>query len=223
MAEQNELARTEFFSDGVMAIAATLLVLEIKVPQVDGAATAYGAWVQLGRLWPSYLAFTLSFGMILVIWVNHHYTMRLLHGISKHFLYANGLLLFSITLLPFPSGVLAAYINTAHAAAGVALYGLASMFINIAWAVWWAAMSKPVRLFKPEVAPKYIAAMVANIRLGIGLYAAATLLSLWSPSLGLLLIMALNLLWVAISISEKAHRGKKHRLFALVRRPVKKR
>lgn len=209
MTGPGDLSRLEFFSDGVMAIAATLLVLELKVPDPMDVSTVRDAWAALGTLWPSYLAFTLSFGMILVIWVNHHFTMQLLAGSSKHFLYANGLLLFTITLLPFPTGVLAAYINTPFASVGVALYGLASLFINIAWAVWWQAMLGPVRLFKPEVGAKQIATTRRHIRLGIVLYTLATLIALRYPVPGILFIMAVNLFWITVALVEKGRGGKR--------------
>ncbi len=203
MSEQSDLSRLEFFSDGVMAIAATLLVLELKVPRMDEVHTAHEAWAALGKLWPSYLAFALSFGMILVIWVNHHFTLRLLGGLSKHFLYANGLLLFTITLLPFPTGVLAEYINTPYASVGVALYGLSSLFINLAWVVWWRAMERPLRLFRAEVEQTHIAGVKRNIHLGLALYACSTLMAFLWPTVGILFIMGINIMWVTISLAEK--------------------
>jgi len=75
--------RTEAFSDGVFAIAITLLILEIRVPH---AGVEGGLWAALVKLWPSYLAFVLSFFVILVMWVNHHELMRLVRAVRYPFL-----------------------------------------------------------------------------------------------------------------------------------------
>ena len=90
--------RVEAFSDGVFAIAITLLILEIRVPHV-----AHGLWAGLLALWPSYVAFLLSFVVILIEWVNHHELLRNVQGVSYPFLFANGLLLLTVTFVPFPT------------------------------------------------------------------------------------------------------------------------
>src|SRR6266550_2869545 len=68
--------RVEAFSDGVFAIAITLLILEIRVPHGDG-----GLWAGLLALWPSYIAFLMSFIVILIMWVNHHELLRMVRGV----------------------------------------------------------------------------------------------------------------------------------------------
>jgi len=74
--------RVEAFSDGVFAIAITLLILEIRVPH---AGVQDGLWAGLLALWPSYIAFVLSFFVIVVMWVNHHELMRLVHTVGYPF------------------------------------------------------------------------------------------------------------------------------------------
>src|SRR6266536_5037577 len=96
--------RVEAFSDGVFAIAITLLILEIRVPHVD-----HGLWAGLVALWPSYVAFLMSFAVILIMWVNHHELLRMVGGVTYPFLFTNGLLLLTVTFVPFPTAVLAAY------------------------------------------------------------------------------------------------------------------
>src|SRR2546425_6587295 len=110
-------SRVEAFSDGVFAIAITLLILEIRVPHVD-----HGLWNGLLALWPSYVAFLLSFVVILIMWVNHHELLRMVDGISYPFLFANGLLLLTITFVPFPTAVLAAHLGTPEARTAVTFY-----------------------------------------------------------------------------------------------------
>ena len=74
----SDTTRTEAFSDGVFAIAITLLILEIRPPAADAGG---GLWRGLAGIWPSYLAFALSFFVILVNWVNHHDFLRLVRTV----------------------------------------------------------------------------------------------------------------------------------------------
>jgi uncharacterized membrane protein len=103
MSDANPLSRIEAFSDGVFAIAATLLVVEIRVPSIGIHSAPGELWRGLADLWPSYVAFVISFGSILIIWVNHHSALGQLTGTSNAFKYANGLLLLTVTFLPFPT------------------------------------------------------------------------------------------------------------------------
>jgi uncharacterized membrane protein len=132
----NETARIEAFSDGVFAIAITLLILEIRVPP----QTADGALRDALRdLWPSYVAFLASFMTIGVMWLNHH---RLFSFITKRddgLIALNLLLLLGITWLPFPTALLAEHLLGPHvdqqAAALIyagSFFGLAIVF-NVMW------------------------------------------------------------------------------------------
>jgi uncharacterized membrane protein len=140
---RREKRRLEAFSDGVFAIAVTLLVLEIKVPVLaDLPAGSLG--LALLRQWPSYFAYLLSFSVILIMWVNHHVLVDLVREVDHAFLYLNGLLLMAITLLPFPTALLAQYAEdpkNGHLAAAVycALCVFIALFFN---AIWWYAASR---------------------------------------------------------------------------------
>ncbi len=110
-----DTARAEAFSDGVFAIAITLLILEIRVPALKAAAANGPLFSALAGLWPSFLAFFLSFFVILVMWVNHHEFMRLVHHVDYPFLFANGFVPLLVTFVPFPTAVLARYLGTGAA------------------------------------------------------------------------------------------------------------
>jgi uncharacterized membrane protein len=140
---RREKRRLEAFSDGVFAIAVTLLVLEIKVPVISDLP-AGGLGVALARQWPSYFAYLLSFSVILIMWVNHHVLVDLIREVDHAFLYLNGLLLMAITLLPFPTALVAQYAQdpkNGHLAAAVycGLCVLIAVFFN---AIWWYAASR---------------------------------------------------------------------------------
>ena len=100
--------RVEAFSDGVMAIAITLLILEVKVPHTPGTST--NLLKDLLRLWPSYFALVLSFVMIGIYWANHHYVFKLFEKTDHSLNLFNLLFLLCISFLPFPTDVLGSYV-----------------------------------------------------------------------------------------------------------------
>src|SRR5262249_43329477 len=122
MAETNDNARLEMFCDGVFAIALTLLIIDVKVPEVERIDSTPALWRALWHLAPSILAFVLSFGIVLITWVNHHGAFKLVRGASASFLYANGFLLLTVVFLPFPTALVGAFIWTDHAAPAVIVY-----------------------------------------------------------------------------------------------------
>src|SRR5213594_3320476 len=142
--------RLEAFSDGVFAIAITLLVLEIRVPHPETAAAAGHLWAGLAALWPSYLAFLFSFFVILVMWVNHHELMRLVRAVRYPFLFANGLVLLTVSFVPFPTAILAEHLNTREAGAAVAFYCGTFIVNALAWALlFWTIVRQ--HLFRADV------------------------------------------------------------------------
>ena len=92
MSDSHSTARLEAFCDGVFAIAITLLVIDIKIPATAEVHDTAGLWHALHHILPSIFAFVLSFGVILITWINHHNHLKLVHKTSNSFLYANGFL-----------------------------------------------------------------------------------------------------------------------------------
>ncbi len=132
-------ARVEAFSDGVIAIAITLLVLSIKTPD-HATVDRYGLTQSLVKLWPSYLAFVISFLSILLIWVKHHWMVSLIKRTDHAFLYWNGILLICITFLPFPTGLLAEYLLHPDGEIAASLYSATFLAISLAFkGLWWHA------------------------------------------------------------------------------------
>lgn len=121
--------RAEAFSDGVFAVAATLLVFSIPIPNpnVDLSTALLNGW-------PSYAAYVISFVTILVIWVNHHATVDAMRSFDRTLLYLNGLLLMTVAVIPFTTGVLARALQARHDqnAAAVA-YGVAATLMSLAF------------------------------------------------------------------------------------------
>ena len=99
-------SRLEAFSDGIFAIAATLLVLEIGV-----SAKSLDLGHDLLHLWPSYLAYVTSFVTIGIIWINHHHTVSLFGRVDRTMLFLNNLLLLTIAFMPFPTKLVGDYLH----------------------------------------------------------------------------------------------------------------
>jgi uncharacterized membrane protein len=125
----NETARIEAFSDGVFAIAITLLILEIQVPPQTPHGGLRSALVDL---WPSYLAFLASFMTIGVMWLNHHRLFTLINKKDDGLIAFNLLLLLGVTWLPFPTALLAEHLLGAHADQQVAALIYAGSFLALA-------------------------------------------------------------------------------------------
>lgn len=122
--------RLEAFSDGVFAIAITLLILDIRAPQIGERAGPATPWAGLGQLWPSYLAYALAFSTILIAWVGHHLVIGQVKHVTQRLLFVNGLFLLSISFLPFPTSVVAEQLRSASASA-VAFYALANLLVSL--------------------------------------------------------------------------------------------
>lgn len=183
ISERKETGRIEAFSDGVFAIAITLLVLGIKVPIAEDVRLRGGLGSALIHLWPHYLAFVTSFATILAMWVNHHRIFTFVLRSDHFFLYWNGLLLMLVTFLPFPTTVLAEYFM--HFDAGVAgtVFAGTQVAVALAFNGLWRYASKNGRLLGQHVAPTDVDQITRQHRYGPLLYSMAFVLSFLSVGL----------------------------------------
>lgn len=132
----SDTERMVFFSDAVFAIAMTLLVIDLAVPEDrDGTAGEV-----LLDLWPNFLAYALSFTIIAINWVAHYRRYRVIKTHDPMLLFLNLVLLFFVALLPFPTSLLSSYSGQAPA---VALYAfVVGLLSALQWATWQYAYSK---------------------------------------------------------------------------------
>jgi uncharacterized membrane protein len=173
--------RVEAFSDGVLAVAITLLVLDLKVDREgpDGHSLAY----QLAHTWPSYVAYATSFFLIGTIWVNHHAMFNLISTVDRVLLYENLALLMFVTTLPFTTATLADFISHGGPDArwAVALYGFSNFGMAIGFRVMLARMVNHGLLIHP-VEPEVGQAAIRRFGLGSTAYPIATAIGLiWPP------------------------------------------
>lgn len=143
-------SRTEAFSDGVFAIAITLLVLEIAVPEQDFA----NLWRGIGDQWPSYLGYVTSFLTIGGIWLSHHALFGRLEFVNRRVMQLNLLLLMAVSFLPFPTRLVAEAIREADAERpAVIFYGVVLLAISLVVAAMWRTVAAEPDLLAEGVDP----------------------------------------------------------------------
>src|SRR5713101_5243415 len=129
--------RLEAFSDGVFAIAITLLILEVRLPAPARPSETLAH--RLGQTWPSFLAYIISFVTIGIMWANHHSIFRLVDRSTHGLVVANLLLLLCIALVPFPTLVLGENLRAGHADQHTAAFfysasfAVTAVFFNLLW------------------------------------------------------------------------------------------
>jgi uncharacterized membrane protein len=189
-------SRLEAFSDGVFAIAITLLIIEIKVPSHDDLrdqSLVHYIWQQ----WPKYFAYILSFVMIGIYWANHHYLFKLFKRTDHLFNLLNVFFLMTIAFLPYPTGVLGDYIIVAeHAKPAVSFYAFAIWLPAFSWLLIWLYAKHKKRIVDHELTPRFINALTWQYVLSNILYISAFLVSLISPITSIILCVGLTLLYL---------------------------
>jgi uncharacterized membrane protein len=184
--------RLEAFSDGVLAIAITLLVIEIHPPEIgEGETLAHALWAQ----WPSYVAYLVSFLTIGVIWLNHHRIFTQVARVDGPLLLLNLNLLLWTGLIPFPTAVVAEHLRDGGEPARTAavLYCGVLLLMGLAFGALFAWVTHDDRLLGRLPAPGVVRAARRRFMLGLVVYAVALALSWVSAplALGLCGLMAL--------------------------------
>jgi len=198
MVENKSLNRLEAFSDGVFAIAITLLILEIKFPHtgVEGSLPHAGVegslWSRILALWPSFFAFALSFFVILVTWITHHDLIRLVRETSRPLQLANGFALLYVTFIPFATGVLAENLTNSDASTAVALYCGTFVVGSGAFNILVETIMRG-QLLREEIDVQIIRRVRRGYRIVFLIYAATTLVAFVVPFLALAINVAVRI------------------------------
>jgi len=172
-------ARLEAFSDGVFAIAVTLLILEVKVVDDDGSLAE-----QLRHAWPSYSAYVVSFIVIGTMWINHHRMFSALQAIDHTVIVANLALLLVISFIPFPTKLVGEHLTRgtdADARTAVLLYGATSIAVSVVFPVLWWSITRNLALTKPSITPEIRRDQMRRNLVGLPTYTVITLFALVSP------------------------------------------
>jgi uncharacterized membrane protein len=185
--------RVEAFSDGVFSIAITLLVLEIHVPNLGEGATPQALVGALAAQWPSYIGYVVSFLTIGNAWINHHNLFRLVGRVSHGLLITNLLLLMAVGFLPFPTALLADTLGKPGEQVGVLVYAGTFVFTAVMFNLLWFAVKK---VLKPGAPASAIEAINSSYRLGPPISVAALVIAVVNPTLGIIVIGGLMVLYL---------------------------
>ncbi len=186
-------SRTEAFSDGVFAIAATLLVLELKIPHVEPG----GLLDALLEMWPSYATYAVSFLTIGIIWVNHHAVMDRIRNVNRPLLFLNLVFLMFVATIPFPTALLADYLQAGYdERLAAAVYGTTMAVQGIAFGMIWTYAVLSDDLLHETINPNRARRSLLIFAAGTPLYVLAIGVSLLSAELALALYALVGLFYL---------------------------
>jgi uncharacterized membrane protein len=202
MTQAHPNVRLEALSDGVFAIAMTLLILDVRLPAMQNIASTSELWRALQHLAPSIFAFVLSFAIIFITWVNHHATLKLVHGSSASFIYANGFLLLTVVSVPFSAGLLGAFLSTGYAAPAVVVYNAVLAILAFGWILVSGAALKH-QLTNDERSTALIRVGNRNGYVAFAFYALLATAALWFPLVVAVITTVSWIFWLVLGIRMK--------------------
>ena len=190
--------RLEAFSDGVFAIAATLLIIEVHLPTLVGSGTP-AMLAALGEIAPKLISFTVSFATVAIYWVNHHHFFSRVTHTDWKLLWANNLLLFWLTVVPFTTAVVGDHPTEPVA---VFIYGVnlalaAASFSLMGWYVFFKG-----DLVAATVTPVERRREWRKATNGAVIYLGAALIGLVAPPIAILMFLILPLAWVVPTLLD---------------------
>ena len=197
--------RLEAFSDGVFAIAITLLVIELHAPVLEpGETLAHGLWLE----WPSYVAYLVSFLTIGVIWLNHHRVFTQVVRVDGPLLVLNLDLLLWTALIPFPTAVVADYLGQGgeQAKTAVAVYSAVFVLVSVSFDGLFVWITRDDRLLDRLPPPEVVRAARLRFTVGLAVYLIAFALAFVWPPLSLVLHAAMALYYAFDQASVPADR-----------------
>jgi uncharacterized membrane protein len=187
-----QTGRLEALSDGVFAIAITLLVLDIAVPAHAGSDLLRA----VGAQWPSYLAYTVSFSTIGALWLGHNAISEYLDRADAAFIRLNLLLLLLVAFLPFPTRLFADYIGEDRPERVAAtIYGVTLLVSStLLWVLWRYAVH--ARLVRPDTADEEVELLTQRLTPGLGGYIVLIAVGLFIPIIAVIGYLAIALFYV---------------------------
>jgi uncharacterized membrane protein len=186
--------RLEAFADGVFAIAATLLILDVTV-HAHGSDLGHAVL----SAWPEYAAYAVSFLTIGIMWINHHVCMRQIGTADRTFLTINLLLLMCIAFVPFPTNLIADHIHDSGLRAAALTYGVTLTVTSVFYNAFWFYNARGRRLIAPHADPKVISGISRAYTPGVPIYGIATLVALVNPTASVVLFAVIAFFYLVES------------------------
>jgi uncharacterized membrane protein len=188
-------ARLEAFSDGVFAVAITLLVIEIAVP------TGEDLWHQLKEEWPSFAAFFVSFWVIGIIWVNHHGVLDHLKRANRGVLYLNLLLLMTVVFIPFSTALLAEHLKSgADEEVAAVVYSAAFTAMGLAFGSLWTYITRHGQALGVELSDNEVRRRTVVFLIGNPFYVIALVVAFISPAAVLVINGAVAIYYMVVGM-----------------------
>ena len=201
-----ETARVEAFSDGVFAIALTLLVLELAIPEIDKG----GFLTQLEHEWPAYLAYLAAFLNIASIWINHHDLFTRVSRVNIQVIVANLGVLFVSSLFPWPTAVLGAAWTSSDLPVrhdqitACILYAIVGLGVPVAMGLLYAYLGRTPALLESPGEVAYMRSSVRRSTFSLVIYPIAAALSFVAPVISLVLFAVVPLFFIVTLLREPA-------------------
>jgi uncharacterized membrane protein len=192
------ISRLEAFCDGVFAIAITLLILEVKIPDHEDLVHHGGLALYLLHLWPSYFAFAFSFFVIGVYWVNHHYLSQFFTHTNHYFSMLTILFLMSMAFLPFPTALLGDFISDPeHRATSISFYIFGGLlFPAISWNLMWQYAIYKRRLLDKHLKDSFVRKLARLYLSSLVFIISVLILSFFFPRISFIIVIAVNLFFL---------------------------
>ena len=193
--------RAEAFSDGVFAIAITLLVLSLRLSG-NGTVTS-----QLLAAWPQYSAYVVSFLTIGIMWMNHHTIVAHVQRVDRPLLVINLLLLMGVVAIPFPTVLVADHLNDNGATAAVVTYGLVMIAISLGFDGLWIYVATHATALGAAVPPEALRQSIPGFTGGLLAYVAGTLIAAFSAVAALIIFGLLAVYYLFEHLPSPAEAG----------------
>jgi uncharacterized membrane protein len=196
---ESETTRVDAFSDGIFAIAITLLILDLRAPE---AATSRQLWQKLGALWPGYIGYVMSFIIIGIMWTNHRLVFKHIRRTDHTLTMINVLLMMTIAFLPFPTSVLAHNIaDPGTCVMATVFYSAAMLLTSIPFTWLWMHAVRAGLVEGPEAER---ARITRAFRFGWVSWLVTTILAFFAPMTALILIGVASLYWMIFPSLRRA-------------------
>lgn len=184
-----DTGRLEAFSDGVLAIAITLLILEIHVPTREEFSGDAALWHELRELWPSYLGYLTSFVTIGIVWTNHHNIFRYIVRTDQTLTLINTLFLLCVAFIPFSTALLAEYLGHDGERTATMVYVGTFIVLSAFFALLWGYPTRDHRLIDPDVDRETTRTITRRFTIGGPVYVVAFFVALVSPLASLVICL----------------------------------
>ena len=190
--------RLEYFSDAVLAIAATLLATELPKPEVET-----GLLQEIAKQWAHYVAFAASFLFICIAWSNHHNMFIYIKQTDQYLLILDILFLMFVTLQSFTTGLLARHVGKPEERTAALIYHATLVLMTLLYnCMWWYAIKKK-ELLEEDTDPKLLRLLTKEYAMAPALHLVALIICLWSVPLSIIPIVLLYLYFALPRLSER--------------------